>query len=75
MIGDQLGEAALGDAGLTASSVVMLVLGWVVACVIAFFAADALAARFFDLPLGAFLAGQGTLVGAVVAIGLCRRGG
>lgn len=72
---DHENDVAFRDAGLTPSSIAMLVLGWIVVSLIAFFAADAVTARFFDLPLGAFFAGQGALVWAVVVIGLRRRDG
>ncbi len=66
-------DALAGDHGLTFWGIAPLVIGWAIVTVIAFLAADAFATRFFDLPLAAFLAGQGALVGAVAFIGLTKR--
>ncbi|SEA31607.1 hypothetical protein [Rubrimonas cliftonensis] len=68
-------DALAGDQGLTFWGIAPLVIGWAIVTVIAFVAADAVATRFFDLPLAAFLAGQGALVGAVALVGLSRRPG
>lgn len=51
---------------MTGMAAALLLLGWAVIAGATLFLDSSLSPRFLDLPLGAFLAGQGALMGLVV---------
>jgi len=50
--------------GVNRAMALLLLGGWALATALCFMAGDA--TRFLDLPLGAFMAGQGALLGVVI---------
>ena len=66
-------ESRLTMTGMAAAS---LLFGWAVIAAGTFVLDQTLSVRFLDMPLGAFLAGQGALVGlVVVGVRVSRLGG
>ena len=60
---------------MTGMAAALLLLGWAVIAGATFFLDSSLSPRFLDLPLGAFLAGQGAVMGlVVVGMRVTRRG-
>lgn len=57
-------RASSGLAGVNGAVAALLLGGWAVATGASFLLADA--TRFLDMPLGAFMAGQGALLGVVI---------
>ncbi len=57
-------RASRGIVGVNGTVAFLLLGGWAVATGASFLLADA--TRFLDMPLGAFMAGQGALLGVVI---------